>query len=95
MSIKKTNKSIDEIRKEELQELFKNESLTITEKAYNLLLEIISIIYILDNDKPNKEQRHSLEQEREKLEKQFFKEFKKSNKKQVKMYKDYQEQKNK
>lgn len=83
------------MKNEELQELFKNESFTITEKAYNLLLEIVSIRYIIDNDKPNKEQKHNLEQEREKLEKQFFKEFRKNNKKQVKMFKDYQEQKNK
>lgn len=78
---------------EEMKELLKNESLTLTDKAVDLLLKIISIQYILDNDKPKNESKVILEEEKEKIFKEFQKEFQKRNKKQVKMFKDYMKQK--
>lgn len=78
---------------EEFKELLKDESLTLTEKAVDLLLKLIFIQYILDNDKPKNESKVILEEEKEKFFKEFKKEFQKRNKKQVKMFKDYMKQK--
>ena len=83
------------MKNKEILELMKNESFTLTEKAVDLIIKIVSIRYILENDKPNKEQKVRLEEEKEKLLKQFFKEFQKKNPKQVKMFQEYKKQKNK
>lgn len=74
------------MEEKELLEFMKNESLTFSEKAFDLLIEILTIENKIDNGKLDSTTKEVLYNKNEKLVKQFFKEFKKSNQKQLKKF---------
>lgn len=74
------------MEEKELLEFMKNESLTFSEKAFDLLIEILTIEKQIDNGNLNSTTKEELYNKNEKLVKQFFKEFKKSNQKQLKKF---------
>lgn len=74
------------MKEKELLEFMKNESLTFSEKAFDLLIEILTIENKIDNGKLDSTTKEVLYNKNEKLVKQFFKEFKKSNQKQLKKF---------
>lgn len=74
------------MEEKELLEFMKNESLTFSEKAFDLLIEILTIEKQIDNSNLDNTTKEELYNKNEKLVKQFFKEFKKSNQKQLKKF---------
>lgn len=74
------------MKEKELLEFMKNESLTFSEKAFDLLIEILTIENKIDNGNLDSTTKEVLYNKNEKLVKQFFKEFKKSNQKQLKKF---------
>lgn len=74
------------MEEKELLEFMKNESLTFSEKAFDLLIEILTIEKQIDNGNLDSTTKEVLYNKNEKLVKQFFKEFKKSNQKQLKKF---------
>lgn len=74
------------MKEKELLEFMKNESLTFSEKAFDLLIEILTIENKIYNGNLDSTTKEVLYNKNEKLVKQFFKEFKKSNQKQLKKF---------
>ncbi len=82
------------MKNKEFLDFVKNESLTLNDKAFDLLIEILKIEKQIDSGNLDSETKSSLFKENEKLVKQFFKEFKKLNQKQFKKFKEYKDKKN-
>lgn len=74
------------MEEKELLEFMKSESLTFSDKAFDLLIEILMIEKQIDNGNLDATTKAELYNKNEKLVKQFFKEFKKLNLKQLKKF---------